>query len=181
MLSVPCLPPLYVASRRRTTGWPAAREVGPQPSQQMQTVPRKCAIPPGNAVASHYARNWYRPMRQHSGIGVLDKAMGVLHAVAEEPCSLTELCARTGLPRATAHRLAVGLEVHRLLTRDSDGQWCPGPDSPNSLPPLMIHSLLRPDSSSPAFAKSPAKASSCTAAKAHNASASRRWNHRRPA
>ncbi|MCD2104123.1 MULTISPECIES: IclR family transcriptional regulator [Rhodococcus] len=66
-------------------------------------------------------------MRQHSGIGVLDKAMGVLHAVAEEPCSLTELCARTGLPRATAHRLAVGLEVHRLLTRDSDGQWCPGP------------------------------------------------------
>ncbi len=127
VLSVPCLPPLYVASRRRTTGWPAAREVGPQPSQQMQTVPRKCAIPPGNAVASHYARNWYRPMRQHSGIGVLDKAMGVLHAVAEEPCSLTELCARTGLPRATAHRLAVGLEVHRLLTRDSDGQWCPGP------------------------------------------------------
>ncbi len=93
----------------------------------MQTVPRKCAIPTGNAVTSHYARNWYRPMRQHSGIGVLDKAMGVLHAVAEEPCSLTELCARTGLPRATAHRLAVGLEVHRLLTRDSDGQWCPGP------------------------------------------------------
>lgn len=66
-------------------------------------------------------------MRQHSGIGVLDKAMGVLHAVAEQPCSLTELCNRTGLPRATAHRLAVGLEVHRLLTRDADGLWCPGP------------------------------------------------------
>ncbi|NLE81414.1 MAG: IclR family transcriptional regulator [Rhodococcus sp.] len=66
-------------------------------------------------------------MRQHSGIGVLDKAMGVLHAVAEDPCSLTELCGRTGLPRATAHRLAVGLEVHRLLTRDTDGLWCPGP------------------------------------------------------
>ncbi|QNG19262.1 IclR family transcriptional regulator [Rhodococcus triatomae] len=66
-------------------------------------------------------------MRQHSGIGVLDKAMGVLHAVAEQPCSLSELCVRTGLPRATAHRLAVGLEVHRLLARDSDGLWCPGP------------------------------------------------------
>ncbi|WP_305092022.1 IclR family transcriptional regulator [Prescottella sp. R16] len=66
-------------------------------------------------------------MRQHSGIGVLDKAMGVLHAVAEQPCSLTELCTRTGLPRATAHRLAVGLEVHRLLARDADGLWCPGP------------------------------------------------------
>lgn len=66
-------------------------------------------------------------MRQHSGIGVLDKAMTVLHTVAEQPCNLNELCARTGLPRATAHRLAVGLEVHRLLMRDSDGQWRPGP------------------------------------------------------
>ncbi|MGE2734381.1 IclR family transcriptional regulator [Mycolicibacterium vaccae] len=66
-------------------------------------------------------------MRQDSGIGVLDKAVGVLHAVAESPCGLADLCERTGLPRATAHRLAVGLEVHRLLTRDSDGQWRLGP------------------------------------------------------
>ena len=62
-------------------------------------------------------------MRQHSGIGVLDKALDVLHAVAESPCGLAELCDRTGLPRATAHRLAVGLEVHRLLSRDGDGRW----------------------------------------------------------
>ncbi|WP_369638166.1 IclR family transcriptional regulator [Nocardia sp. JMUB6875] len=66
-------------------------------------------------------------MRQHSGIGVLDKAMAVLHAVAEQPCGLNELCARTGLPRATAHRLAVGLETHRMLARDSQGLWRPGP------------------------------------------------------
>ncbi|MBF6520874.1 IclR family transcriptional regulator [Nocardia farcinica] len=66
-------------------------------------------------------------MRQHSGIGVLDKAVAVLHAVAEQPCGLNELCARTGLPRATAHRLAVGLEVHRLLARDNNGVWRPGP------------------------------------------------------
>ncbi|RJO74968.1 IclR family transcriptional regulator [Nocardia panacis] len=66
-------------------------------------------------------------MRQHSGIGVLDKAVAVLHAVAESPCGLNELCARTGLPRATAHRLAVGLEVHRLLARDNSGSWRPGP------------------------------------------------------
>ncbi|MCX4094006.1 IclR family transcriptional regulator [Nocardia sp. alder85J] len=66
-------------------------------------------------------------MRQHSGIGVLDKAMAVLQAVAEQPCGLNELCARTGLPRATAHRLAVGLEVHRMLARDNAGQWRPGP------------------------------------------------------
>ncbi|MGH4007756.1 MAG: IclR family transcriptional regulator [Pseudonocardiaceae bacterium] len=66
-------------------------------------------------------------MGQHSGIGVLDKAMTVLRTVAANPCGLAELCARTGLPRATAHRLAVGLEVHRLLRRGSDGRWRPGP------------------------------------------------------
>jgi len=66
-------------------------------------------------------------VRQDSGIGVLDKAVGVLHCVAESPCGLAELCERTGLPRATAHRLAAGLEVHRLLARDNDGRWCLGP------------------------------------------------------
>ncbi|MGQ0773021.1 MAG: IclR family transcriptional regulator [Pseudonocardiales bacterium] len=66
-------------------------------------------------------------MGQHSGIGVLDKAVTVLRAVADSPCGLAELCTRTGLPRATAHRLAVGLETHRLLRRGSDGRWRPGP------------------------------------------------------
>ena len=66
-------------------------------------------------------------MRQDSGIGVLDKAVGVLHTIAESPCGLAELCERTGLPRATAHRLAVGLEIHRLLARDGDGRWRLGP------------------------------------------------------
>lgn len=65
-------------------------------------------------------------MGQDSGIGVLDKAVTVLRAVADSPCGLAELCARTGLPRATAHRLAAGLEVHRLLSRDGDGRWRPG-------------------------------------------------------
>jgi DNA-binding IclR family transcriptional regulator len=66
-------------------------------------------------------------VRQDSGIGVLDKAVGVLYAIAESPCGLAELCDRTGLPRATAHRLAAGLEVHRLLARDGDGRWRLGP------------------------------------------------------
>lgn len=66
-------------------------------------------------------------MRQDSGIGVLDKAVGVLHAVAQSPCGLADLCERTELPRATAHRLAVGLEVHRLLARDDAGLWHLGP------------------------------------------------------
>jgi DNA-binding IclR family transcriptional regulator len=66
-------------------------------------------------------------VEQHSGIGVLDKAVRVLRTVSTSPCGLAELCARTGLPRATAHRLAVGLEVHRLLNRGGDGRWRPGP------------------------------------------------------
>ncbi len=66
-------------------------------------------------------------MRQDSGIGVLDKAVGLLYTVAESPCGLAELCERTGLPRATAHRLAAGLEAHRLLARDAQGRWRLGP------------------------------------------------------
>jgi len=53
--------------------------------------------------------------------------MVVLRAASATPCALSELCERTGLPRATAHRLAVGLEAHRLLARDPDGRWRPGP------------------------------------------------------
>ena len=66
-------------------------------------------------------------MGQPSGIGVLDKAVQVLRAATASPTGLAELCTATGLPRATAHRLAVGLEVHGLLSRDADGRWRPGP------------------------------------------------------
>jgi len=66
-------------------------------------------------------------VRHQSGIGVLDKAAGVLHAVAGSPCGLAELCERTGLPRATTYRLAAALEVHRLLGRDEEGRWRLGP------------------------------------------------------
>ena len=58
---------------------------------------------------------------------MLDKAVAILRAVAEEPATLAELVARTGLPRATAHRLAVALEGHRLLRRTEAGAWTPGP------------------------------------------------------
>ena len=51
----------------------------------------------------------------------------MLHTIAESPCGLAELCERTGLPRATAHRLAAALEVHRLLGRDDEGRWRLGP------------------------------------------------------
>jgi DNA-binding IclR family transcriptional regulator len=61
-----------------------------------------------------------------SGVGVLDKAMGVLTAVEAGPCSLAELVEATDLSRPTAHRLAVALEVHGLLRRDEDGRFCLG-------------------------------------------------------
>lgn len=62
-----------------------------------------------------------------SGIGVIDKSMAILAAVAEQPQALAELVDATGLPRATAHRLAVALEVHRLLSRDIEGRFVVGP------------------------------------------------------
>ncbi|WP_239310353.1 MULTISPECIES: IclR family transcriptional regulator [unclassified Frankia] len=66
-------------------------------------------------------------MEQLSGVGVLDKAAAVLSAVEAGPVSLGELVTRTGLSRATAHRLAAALEVHRLVGRDPHGRFVPGP------------------------------------------------------
>lgn len=63
-----------------------------------------------------------------TGVGVLDKAVHVLRAVSESPQSLNGLQTATGLPRATAHRLAVALEQHGLLRRDDDGRFDLGPE-----------------------------------------------------
>ncbi|MGH8960380.1 MAG: IclR family transcriptional regulator [Jatrophihabitantaceae bacterium] len=65
--------------------------------------------------------------RQSSGIGVVDKSVAILSAVALAPSTLAELVGGTGLPRATAHRLAVALEVHRLIARDAEGRFVLGP------------------------------------------------------
>ena len=63
-----------------------------------------------------------------SGVGVLDKSLRVLDAVAEAdgPCTLAELVDLTDLPKATAHRLAAALEVHGLLRRDPEGRYLLG-------------------------------------------------------
>src|SRR5947199_9811478 len=58
-----------------------------------------------------------------SGIGVLDKAVAVLDALEAGPLSLPELVDATGLPRATAHRLAAALEVHGFVGRAEDGRF----------------------------------------------------------
>lgn len=66
-------------------------------------------------------------MEQGSGVGVIDKAVAVVEAAKTGPASLATLVERTGLSRATAYRLAVALEAHRLLDRDASGRFVVGP------------------------------------------------------
>ena len=62
-------------------------------------------------------------MESVSGVGVLDKAVAILQAVDGSPASLAQLMSRTGLPRATVHRLGAALELHGLLRRDAAGRY----------------------------------------------------------
>jgi DNA-binding IclR family transcriptional regulator len=66
-------------------------------------------------------------MLDRSGVGVLDKTVSVLNALEAGPASLAQLVTATGLARPTAHRIAIALEKHRLLTRDSRGRFVLGP------------------------------------------------------
>lgn len=61
-----------------------------------------------------------------SGVGVLDKSISVLNALEAGPSSLSDLVERTGLSRATTHRLAVALEMHGLVRRDDQGRFMLG-------------------------------------------------------
>ena len=61
-----------------------------------------------------------------SGVGVIDKGVVILRALAKTPLDLAALQDQTGLPRATAHRLAVALESHGLVRRDPQGRFCLG-------------------------------------------------------
>jgi DNA-binding IclR family transcriptional regulator len=55
------------------------------------------------------------------------KAAVVLAALESGPATLASLVASTGLARPTAHRLAVALEHHRLVGRDTQGRFILGP------------------------------------------------------
>jgi DNA-binding IclR family transcriptional regulator len=66
-------------------------------------------------------------MDNSSGVGVLDKAAVVLSALEAGPATLAGLVSATGLARPTAHRLAVALEHHRLVSRDMQGRFILGP------------------------------------------------------
>jgi DNA-binding IclR family transcriptional regulator len=62
-----------------------------------------------------------------SGVGVLDKAVAVLAALESGPATLSQLVDGSGLSRPTAHRIAVALEHHGLVTRDDAGRFVLGP------------------------------------------------------
>jgi DNA-binding IclR family transcriptional regulator len=64
--------------------------------------------------------------RSVSGVGVLDKAVDLLSSLADGPKNLNELVDATGLPRATAHRLASALQAHDFVRRDGDGRFALG-------------------------------------------------------
>ncbi|MGB6059793.1 MAG: helix-turn-helix domain-containing protein, partial [Microthrixaceae bacterium] len=61
-----------------------------------------------------------------SGVGVVDKSLGLVALVAESPRTLSELVDASGSSRATTHRLAVALEAHGLLRRGADGRFTLG-------------------------------------------------------
>jgi DNA-binding IclR family transcriptional regulator len=62
-----------------------------------------------------------------SGVGVIDKSVAILSALAERgPLTLAGLVAATGFSRATTHRLAAALEAHRLVRRHDGGRWALG-------------------------------------------------------
>ncbi len=61
-----------------------------------------------------------------SGVGVLDRSMAVLAAVEAGARNLAGITRASGLPKPTAHRLAVALERHGLLSRDPSGGWALG-------------------------------------------------------
>jgi len=66
-------------------------------------------------------------MDEGSGVGVLDKAAAGAGGPETSPLTLAGLVNATGLARPTAHRLAVALEHHRLVTRDLQGRFVLGP------------------------------------------------------
>ncbi len=57
-------------------------------------------------------------------VQTIDRAVGILEALARAgPCTPADLARETGLPRPTAHRLAVALEAHALVVRDPGGRF----------------------------------------------------------
>jgi DNA-binding IclR family transcriptional regulator len=62
-----------------------------------------------------------------TGVGVLDRSVGLLDLLADGPRTLRWLAGASGLPRPTAYRLLVALEAHRLVARYATGAFELGP------------------------------------------------------
>jgi DNA-binding IclR family transcriptional regulator len=59
-----------------------------------------------------------------SGVGVVDKTVRILEVLSDgRSRSLGDLVTDTGLPRATAHRLAHALQAHGLTHLGPDDRW----------------------------------------------------------
>lgn len=58
-----------------------------------------------------------------SGVGVLDKTVAILDALATGPHSVADLSASLDMSRPTVHRLVQALEHHQLASRQFDGTW----------------------------------------------------------
>lgn len=82
---------------------------------------------PQRSLASQIVRCKYQNVDKSSGVGVIDKSVLVLETLRDRPRSLAELVDATGLPRPTAHRLALALEHHGLVDRDASGRFVIGP------------------------------------------------------
>lgn len=66
--------------------------------------------------------------RARSGVAVIDKVAAIFSFLGGgRRCHLAELSQGTGLPRATAHRLATALARHHLLAFDEATGWRIGP------------------------------------------------------
>ncbi|WP_084105395.1 IclR family transcriptional regulator [Demequina sp. NBRC 110056] len=65
-------------------------------------------------------------MDNHSGVGVIDKTAAILGALEKGPATLAELVSTTHLARPTVHRLALALEHHHLVGRDTTGAFVLG-------------------------------------------------------
>ncbi len=62
-----------------------------------------------------------------SGVQSVERALQLLHEIATDPCSSSELARRTGLPTSTAARLLGTLADHGTVIRDSAGHYRIGP------------------------------------------------------
>jgi DNA-binding IclR family transcriptional regulator len=62
-----------------------------------------------------------------SGVQSVERALVLLHEIASEPCSSSELARRTGLATSTAARLLGTLTDHGTVVRDSAGRYRIGP------------------------------------------------------